>query len=178
MGGIRPDIVTVIKRVTFCCNREIVFTLSLLIHPIYVFSFIFLPSCQLLIIPPNTHPPHQTLRGALTKTWQPQAFTRLIMCNILPEQWRWPSMAQSLLKKEHVFAVALTTSGKPSLKGPKSFVKGISKCIHFPAGLIHMKSKPCSTVAGVHFNRGWFKYFCLWENHEWSTYAVRKIPVF
>lgn len=77
MGGIRPDIVTVIKRVTFCCNREIMFFSYLS----YIFSLIFLPSCQLLITPhpTPTHPPHQALRGALTNTWQPQAFTRLIM---------------------------------------------------------------------------------------------------
>jgi len=34
MGGIRLDVVTVIKRVTFCSNREIMFALSL-ISPIF-----------------------------------------------------------------------------------------------------------------------------------------------
>lgn len=95
----------------------------------------------------------------------------------MPEHVQWPSLAQSLLKKEHIFAVALTTSGKLSLRRPKSFVKGIYKCIHFPAGLIRRKSKPCSTMAGVHFNRGWFKSFFLCENHEWSRNAVGENPI-
>lgn len=51
MGGIRLDVVTVIKRVTFCCNREIMFTLSPNLS--YIFHLIFVLSSQLLIIPPT-----------------------------------------------------------------------------------------------------------------------------
>lgn len=57
-------------------------------------------------------------------------------------------------------------------RGPKSFVKGISKCSHFPAGLIRRKSKPCSTMAGVHFNMGWFK--SLYCHEQQSGNAVGK----
>lgn len=47
MGGVRLDVVTVIKRVTFCCSREIMFTRS------HIFYLIFVLSSQLLIIPPT-----------------------------------------------------------------------------------------------------------------------------
>jgi len=39
MGGIRLDVVTVIKRVTFCSNREIMFALSPNLS--YIFYLIF-----------------------------------------------------------------------------------------------------------------------------------------
>lgn len=91
MGGIRPDIVTVIKRVTFLAIVKLC-SLSLLIYLIF-FSIL---SCQLLIIPPPTYPRHQTPRGALTNTWQPQAFTRLIMfkyCQNSEGGPAWPNLS-------------------------------------------------------------------------------------